>query len=212
MPIANAVAILQVLPLVVALAAWLFLGEPLGARRLAAIAVGFFGVMLIIRPGFEGFTVWSLNALASVLAITVRDLATRRMTSALPSLTVALAGSVGVTLFSAIGAFTDGWVPLSPAAAGQMTGAVAALVLAYALSVALMRVGEISFVAPFRYTSLVAALLLGLAFFGEWPDGLTLLGSAIVVATGLYALWREQRAAAAARVARSSGPLPTGAD
>lgn len=192
MPIANAIAILQVLPLAVALGAWLVLGEPLGWRRLVAIAVGFFGVMLIIRPGFEGFTGWSLYALAAVLAVTVRDLATRGMTSALPSLTVALAGSVGVMVFAAIGATATEWAPMTPLALGQMAGAVVAILAAYLLSVAVMRVGEIAFVAPFRYASLVAALILGLLIFGDWPDQLTLLGSAIVVATGLYTLWREQ--------------------
>ncbi|MDJ1009759.1 MAG: DMT family transporter [Paracoccaceae bacterium] len=199
MPIANAIAILQVLPLAVALAAWLVFGEPLGWRRLLAIAVGFVGVMLIVRPGFEGFTIWSLYALGAVLAVTVRDLATRAMTSSLPSLTVAFAGSLGVMVFAGFGAAATEWAPMTGHAAGQMAGAVVAIVLAYLLSVAVMRVGEIGFVAPFRYASLVAALFLGLAVFGEWPDGLTLIGSVIVVATGLYMLWRERVLATARR-------------
>lgn len=192
MPIANAIAILQVLPLSVALAAWLFFGEPLGWRRLAAIGVGFLGVLLIIRPGFEGFTAWSLYALGAVLAVTVRDLATRRMSASLPSLTVALAGSVGVVAIAAVGAASTDWVPFTPLGAAQMGGAVVAIIAAYLLSVAVMRVGEIAFVAPFRYTSLVAALVLGFVVFGDWPDALTLTGSFIVVATGLYTLWRER--------------------
>jgi len=194
MPIANATAILQVLPLTVAIAAWLFLGEPLGWKRLAAIAVGFCGVMLIIRPGFEGFTVWSIYALAAVLAVTVRDLVTRRMSSALPSLTVAFAGSLGVTLFAAIGAATSDWAPVSPLAAAQLGGAVVSLIAGYLFAVMVMRVGEIDFIAPFRYASLIAALVLGYLVFGDWPDILTLVGSAIVVGTGLYALYRETAA------------------
>ncbi len=194
MPIANAVAILQVLPLSVALGAYLFLGEPLGWRRLVAIFVGFVGVMLIIRPGFEGFTVWSLYALAAVLAVTVRDLATRNMTSSLPSWTVAFAGSVGVTLFMAVGATTSEWISLEPVTYVILLSAVLSLIAAYLLSVLVMRVGEIAFVAPFRYSSLIAALIFGLIFFDEWPDTLTLIGSVIVVATGLYSLWRENAA------------------
>lgn len=210
MPIANATAILQVLPLAVALGAWLVLGEPLGWRRLLAIGVGFVGVMLIVRPGFEGFTAWSLYALAAVLAVTARDLVTRRMTSELPSLTVALAGSVCVTLFAGAGVSAIDWAPFTPLAAAQLAGSVAALAVAYLLSVAVMRVGEISFVAPFRYTSLVAALVLGFIVFGEWPDTLTLIGSIIVVATGLYALWREQVASSRRRL-RAMAPRPDSA-
>ena len=191
MPIANAVAILQVLPLAIALGAYLFLGEPLGWRRLLAIAIGFVGVMLIIRPGFEGFTVWSLYALAAVIAVTIRDLSTRNMTSSLPSWTVAFAGSIGVTVFMAVGAATSEWNSLEPVTYLVLLGAVVSLIAAYLLSVLVMRVGEIAFVAPFRYSSLIAAIIFGLVFFDEWPDALTLIGSAIVVATGLYSLWRE---------------------
>jgi len=192
MPIANATAILQVLPLAVALGAWLVLGEPLGWRRFAAIAVGFVGVLLVVRPGFEGFTVWSLYALAAVLSVTVRDLATRRMTSTLPSLTVAFAGSLGVLAFAAVGAWFVDWQPMSIGSASLMAGAIVSLIVAYLLSVAVMRVGDIAVIAPFRYTSLVAALIFGLVFFDEWPDALTLLGSVIIVASGLYTLWRER--------------------
>lgn len=191
MPLANAVAILQVLPLSIALAAYLFMGEPLGWRRFAAIVIGFFGVMLIIRPGFDGFTIWSLNVLAAVAAVTLRDLITRRITSSLPSLTVALAGGTGVMVFAAIGTAFEPWHPVTTPEIAQLFGATLGVLGAYICSVLMMRVGEVSFVTPFRYSSLIAALILGLLVFGEWPDGLALAGSGIVMATGLYMLWRE---------------------
>ena len=203
MPLANAVAILQALPLTIALAAYLFLGEPLGWRRLTAILVGFVGVMLIIRPGFDGFTIWSLNVLAAVVVVTIRDLMTRRMTSSLPSLTVAFLGAAGVMVFSAIGTAVQPWDPVTWPELLQLFGATLGILGAYIFSVLMMRVGEVSFVVPFRYSSLVAALILGLIVFGEWPDALTLLGSAIVVGTGLYMLYREvtlRRASAPASI------------
>ena len=84
MPIANASAILQSVPLAVTLAAALFFGEPVGWRRYLAIAIGFAGVLVIVRPGSDGFTVYALWALAAIVFIVARDLATRRLTPDAP--------------------------------------------------------------------------------------------------------------------------------
>ena len=75
----------------------------------------------------------------------------------------------------------------------KLAGAAACLTLGYISAVAAMRGGDIGFVAPFRYTSLLVALILGLVFFDDWPDPLTLAGAALVVATGLFTLYRERR-------------------
>jgi S-adenosylmethionine uptake transporter len=97
------------------------------------------------------------------------------------------------------------WAPVTPGAAGLLAAAALALLTAYALGVAAMRVGELAVVAPFRYAGLLAALVLGLVVFGEWPDALTLAGAGLVVATGLYMLYREQRLARAAASAAAAG-------
>jgi S-adenosylmethionine uptake transporter len=193
MPLANVTAILQALPLTVTLAGALFLGEAVGWRRMTAILVGFLGVMLIVRPGPDGFNTYALYALASVACVTVRDLSTRRISRQVPSLMVALAASAGVTAFGAAGCLYGAWAPVSATAAGQLFGAIVFVILGYVCSVMAMRAGDIGFIAPFRYTSLIWALALGLAVFGHWPDPLTLLGAAIVAATGLFTLWRERR-------------------
>ncbi|MFN6978799.1 MAG: DMT family transporter [Gemmobacter sp.] len=178
LPLANVTAVLQALPLTVTLAAALFMGEPVGWRRFTAIGVGFCGVILIVRPGPEGFNLYALAALAAVACVTVRDLVTRRLTPAMPSLLVAAAVSGMVTVFAGLASLTETWAPLG---AGTV------------------RVGEIGAVAPFRYTSLLWALILGLAVFGEWPDGVTLAGAGIVAATGLYTLYRGQHVRRRAR-------------
>ncbi len=195
MPLANLSAILQALPLTVALGGFLAFREPLGWRRFGAIAAGFAGVMLIVRPGAEGFTAHSWHALAAVACVTVRDLATRRMSSAVPSTRVAFMNALAVMLFGLAGVPFTGWVAPEPAHLGALAGAAGFIVCGYLCGVQAMRSGDVAFIAPFRYTSLVWALVLGFAFFGDWPDSATLAGAAIVVATGLFTLYRERRAA-----------------
>ncbi len=198
-PIANVTAILQALPLTVALGAALFLGEPLGWRRLVAILVGLIGVLIIVRPGAEGFTVWSLYALAAVGFVTIRDLSVRRLSGDAPSLTVALVGAVSITIAAGILSAFTGWVALGAAQIAPIVIASLFILAGYLSSVMTMRQGEIGFIAPFRYTGILWALLLGWLVFGEWPDNLTLLGAAIVVAMGLFTLWRERKARLAAK-------------
>lgn len=209
MPLANVTAILQALPLTVTLAGALFLREPVGRWRLGAVVVGLAGVMLIVRPGAEGFTVHSLFALIAVLCVTAREILTRRLSGTVPSMAVALWAAVGVTLFAAAGTLTEDWVRPSPPVMLYLLGTVGFIFMAYVLGVRAVRVGDLGFVAPFRYTGLLWALLLGLMLFGDWPDALTLLGAAIVVATGLFTLYREhrlRRRAATAASPRADAP------
>lgn len=201
MPIANVSAILQALPLTVTLAAAMFLGEPVGWRRLSAIVVGFAGVYLIVRPGSDGFTTDSIFAIASVVCVTIRDLAARRLSRDVASMTVALATAVFVGCFAAVGAIFVDWQPMTSTHWGYMSGAVVFVLCGYVFSVMAMRVGDIGAVAPFRYASLLVALVLGFLVFGDWPDRITLIGAGIVVATGLFTLWRE-------RGRRHMGPVP----
>ncbi|KPP88227.1 MAG: Permeases of the drug/metabolite transporter (DMT) superfamily [Rhodobacteraceae bacterium HLUCCA08] len=207
MELANLSAILQALPLTVTLAAMLVLGEPVGWRRMAAIGTGFIGVLLIIQPGTDGFNTWSLMGVGAVLTVTVRDLTARRLSPRVPTLQVALAAAVGVTGMGAVGSLVQGWLPPAPRDLALLAGAALALMIGYIAAVSAMRSGDIAFVAPFRYTSLVVALVLGLVVFGDWPDPLTLAGAAIVVATGLFTIYREQRSRRAERIAQAARGL-----
>lgn len=195
LPIANVTAILQALPLTVALGAALVLREHVGWRRFLAIGIGFVGVMLIVRPTGDGFTLYSAYALLSVACVTVRDLAARKLSRDVPSLLVALAAVLGVLAFSTVGAVFVDWQPMDGHDSVLMIFAVLAIIVGYLFSVMAMRIGEIGAVAPFRYTSLLAALFIGFLVFGEWPDTLTQIGAMIVVATGLFTLWRERKTA-----------------
>ncbi|MFT5065285.1 MAG: drug/metabolite transporter (DMT)-like permease [Reinekea sp.] len=193
MPIANVTAVLQALPLTVALAAAVFLREPLGWRRLSAILVGLAGVVLIVRPGGDGFTVYSIYALGAVACVTLRDLVVRRMSQDVPSIIVGLMAAIAVMLAGAVVTATQPWVPVDGTTGLKLAGAMLFIVFGYIFSVAAMRTGEIAFVASFRYSGLLSALILGWAIFGDWPVPVTLLGAAIVVATGLFTLYRERQ-------------------
>lgn len=192
MPLANVTAVLQALPLTVTLGAALFFGETVGWRRGLAILVGFAGVLLIVRPGPEGFSLHAIYALAAVACVTVRDLATRRMSAQVPSMTVTLSASLAVMGFAALASLGTEWAPMDRRLVLLVLGSSVFVFAGYLFSVMAMRVGEVAFVSPFRYTGLIWALLLGWLAFGHWPEPLTLIGAAIVVATGLFTLFRER--------------------
>jgi drug/metabolite transporter (DMT)-like permease len=193
MPLANLSAIFQALPFMVTLAAAVFLGDRIGWRRMVAIGIGFLGVLLIIRPGTAGFDVWSLMALASVATAVVRDLATRKLSHEVPTVTVAFWTALLVTVVATAVMAGQGWQTPTSRALWLFPVAAGCVVMGYLFIIKAMRVGEIWFVAPFRYTMLVWALFLGWGVFGDWPDTLTMLGAGVIVATGIFTIWRERK-------------------
>lgn len=192
MPIANATAILQVMPLAVTLAAAVFLGEPVGWRRYSAIIIGFVGVMFIVRPGSDGFTIYSVYALAAVVFLTLRDLSTRRLGISVPSTYIAFISAAAIMVMSGLLSMTATWVPISFMQMVALALAAIFVLVGYLFGIMTMRVGDIGFISPFRYTILIWAILLGIIVFGDIPDHLTIIGSVIVVLTGLYTFYRER--------------------
>lgn len=194
-PISTASAILQAVPLVVTLGAALILRETVGWRRWSAIAVGFAGVMLVIRPGTGGFEPASLFAVQGVIGLAIRDLATRRVPASIASTQLSAYAFAVIVPTGVIMLGVTGDRMAMPDAA-NLTRLVLALVfgaIAYATIVAATRIGEVAVVAPFRYSRMVFALIVGMTVFGERPDVTMLLGAAIIVGSGLYTLLREAR-------------------
>ncbi|OMI03771.1 MULTISPECIES: DMT family transporter [Bradyrhizobium] len=193
-PLANASAIFQALPLVITLGAALVFGEPVGWRRWLAIAAGFIGVLVIVRPGAGGFSQAALLALASVGFCAVRDLATRRIPKELPTVFITLLTTMTVTTAGAVVLVPlGGWRPPSGTALGLLILAAVLILIGYQCIIVSLRTGDISAVAPFRYTALPWAMLTGYLAFGHKPDGPMLAGAAIIVASGLYAFYRERK-------------------
>jgi S-adenosylmethionine uptake transporter len=193
MPIANLTAILQVVPLTVTLASMVFLREAVGWQRLTAIMIGFFGVLLIVKPGADGFNTWSIYALIAMFGVTFRDLITRRLSPGVPSITVTLVTAATVMSAAFFASLTAPWVSFGVTTGLLIAGSAVAILGGYFFSVQVMRAGDISFTAPFRYTGLVFALIAGWLVFSEWPDTLTQIGAVIVVATGIFTFYRERK-------------------
>lgn len=193
MPIGNATAILQIIPLVTTLFAATFFGETVGWRRWTAGAVGLCGVLLILKPGTDGFTIWSLLAVGAMLCMATRDLATSRIEKSVPTLligtaTAFMAGVAGLGL----AAGTGGIVQPSSRAAAYLLASGVALSAGFICLVVAARNAEFSAVAPFRYFTLLWAIIIGYFAWAPIPDFYAWIGIAIVICAGLYAFARER--------------------
>ena len=193
-PLATVAAVLQAMPLAVTLGAALFLREAVGWRRWSAIAVGFAGVLIVFRPGMEGFRPEALWVLLTVGGLALRDLASRAIPAECSDAQVSAWGLAAVTLLGALMMAAQGDVRMpEPGQMLYLLGAVAFGTGGYWAITAATRTGEVSVVAPFRYARLVFAILIAIAFFGEYPDAATLTGAALIIASGLYAFARERQ-------------------
>ena len=194
MGFANVAAIMQSLPLAVTLGAAIFLREPVGWRRWSAILVGFAGVLIILRPGPDGFTTAALLVVGAVFVTAGRDLLTRRMYTDVPSMTVTMTTAIVNTLFGAALVLPfGGWQPMDGYIWSHLFASAVLVVIGYQAVILSMRRGEIAFVAPFRYTSMIWAFSIGFFVFGEELNAFILGGTAIIVASGLYTFYRESR-------------------
>ncbi len=187
-------AIFQGVPLVVTLGAALVLKEKVGWRRWLAIMVGLGGVLIIIRPGSAVFEPELLLPLAAMIFLSMRDLSTRLIPTTIPTLRVATYGMSSLVIAGLIlMAFGEKLTPMSLSVSAIVALTTLAGVAGYWTITAAMRMGEVSAVAPFRYSRILFALAAGYFVFGERPDAWTLLGAAITVLAGLYIFAREGR-------------------
>jgi drug/metabolite transporter (DMT)-like permease len=196
-PISTVAAVFQVTPLAITMGAALFLGEKVGWRRWIAIIIGFIGVLIIIRPGFNGFNPSVLFVLIAVLGVVMRDLITRNIPENIASTVISFQAFTSLIIAGLILLFvrSDILVFVSKVEAIYFIGGIIFGVAGYYGIVAAMRVGDAATVTPFRYARLLFSIIIGVLIFSERPDALTLLGSAIVIGTGLYTFLRERRLA-----------------
>ncbi|WP_211099928.1 DMT family transporter [Acuticoccus kandeliae] len=203
MPIATAIAIFFVEPLILTVLSAVFLGEKTGWRRLTAVAVGLFGAMVVIRPGWSTFGWYAILPLIAATAFAITMIIVRRGSRKYPPLSVQFAISLNGTLVMGLGILvmtvsgashgptldlpSHVWGTL--AAMGALSGFTFLLV-----SQAFSRLPA-SVLAPFQYLEIVGATVLGYLVFHEFPDAITWVGTAIILASGVYVFARERRLA-----------------
>lgn len=199
LPLANITAILQAASLIAVALAALTGVEQVGWRRWLAIGVGFLGVLVIVRPAAEGFTIFSLVALLSAILVGFRDLSTRRIRADVPSTVITFVTTSMVCLVGLALAAVETWVPPTPRETLYLAIAAVFVALGNYFIIVAYRDADVSLVSGFRYMVLVFAIIAGLVVWGEWPDQWSLIGAALIVASGLYTLHRQRvRAKAAA--------------
>jgi len=188
-PLSNASAILQATPLVVVAGAALIFRERVGAARWAAVGIGFLGVLVILRPGLDGFVPAALWTVLGLLGFAGRDLATRAAPKVLTNFQLGLYGFAAlIPAGGIILSVTGGAIAPTPLSLLPVLGAILFGVTAYWALTKAMRTGEVAVVTPFRYTRLLFALVLGILVFRESLDAATLIGAALVVGSGVYTL------------------------
>lgn len=203
LPLADTAAIFYVEPLLLVIIAALFLGEKVGWRRLLAVAVGFLGVLLIIRPSFEAVGPPALLPLAAALSYAGYLSIVRHSAAAehprVMQLWVSVSGALVLGLAMTL-ASPFGWPVLAPSwpTARELLlllamGAIATT--SHMLAIHAIRIAPAQILAPFQYTEILGATILGIAIFANWPDPQTWAGIAIIVGAGLYVFFRERQLA-----------------
>jgi drug/metabolite transporter (DMT)-like permease len=198
LPIGNATAINLAAPLFMTLFAALFMAERVRGARWLAVGAGFLGVLLVIQPRADGFNTWALVCLLGTLFHAARDLMTRRIDAGIPSILITLSTAVAVTVVSGLASLLQGWKPFGLFEFGLLALASVFLTGGYYLIINSMRHGEMTLVAPFRYSGLLFALVLGYGVWGEVPNTVAWFGIALLIGSGLFVLVIEKRRTPAA--------------
>jgi S-adenosylmethionine uptake transporter len=190
-PLANLSSVMQSVPLVVVAVGVIFLGEKAGLSRIAAVIAGFLGVLLIVKPMPQTITIYEFLALGAVIVVAFRDLVTKRIPAHVPLLVIALANAIFISVSGFGVGLLQGFKTVEIWQLILLLGAALFVTISYYFIVATVRLGDLSATAPFRYSEVVFAIIAGIVVFGEYPDAISYVGMALVIAAGLFAAHRE---------------------
>lgn len=191
--LADAIAISFMGPLFITAMAPLVLGEKVGWRRWLAVLVGFAGVLFMLRPGSTTLQWAIIFPLGAALCGGLRDLITRRIAGTETTVAVLAVTTAFVMIAGLVTVPFVTWVPLRQTDIVLFVASGALIAVAHTLMIEAFRRGEAGLVAPFKYSSLLWATLIGFLMFGELPDRWTVIGAVIIILAGLYVLHREMQ-------------------
>jgi drug/metabolite transporter (DMT)-like permease len=192
LPLANATAINLSSPLFITAFAMVFLKEPVALQRGLLILLGFGGVLLVVQPSSAGFNAYAWLAVLATLLHATRDTLTRAIGLHVPAMLMTLSTAVSVALAAGGITLSQNWMPVDSTSLALLFGASLLLSMAYYLLIVGMRSGEISLVAPFRYSGLLFALLIGYVVWDEVPNVLGWAGIFLLAMSGLLILRSER--------------------
>jgi drug/metabolite transporter (DMT)-like permease len=192
LPLANATAINLSSPLFITAFAIVFLKEQVALQRGLLILLGFTGVLLVVQPSSEGFNFYAWLAVLATLLHATRDTLTRGIGLHVPALLITLSTAVSVAVAAGGITLTQAWTPVDSLSLALLFGASLFLSMAYYLLIVAMRSGEMSLVAPFRYSGLLFALLIGYVAWGDVPNMLGWAGIFLLAMSGLLILRSER--------------------
>jgi len=189
-PLAKALTLAFVAPLIVTAFSPMLLGEKVGVRRWTAVIIGFVGSLVVIRPGFLEINLASLAALGTGVMYGFYLIITRKLsTSDNPLLTLLLTGLVGLVAVSGIMPFI--WVNPNLSQWSMMAGIGVFACIGHLFLILSLKYADASKLAPLGYTEIIPNVIIGYYFFGNFPDNWTFLGLAIIVISGIYISRRE---------------------
>jgi drug/metabolite transporter (DMT)-like permease len=191
LPLGNATAINLASPLFITAFAIYYFKERVTFQRGAFILLGFSGVLMVVQPASDGFNVYSVICVVATLLHAMRDTLTRVISLRIPVLLITLSTAIAVSIGSGVATMTQTWAPVTDANLLMLLGASVFLSLAYYFLIVAMRSGEMSLVAPFRYSGLLFALLIGYVVWEELPNLMAWLGILLLVISGLMILREE---------------------
>jgi len=191
-PLADVTAITFSAPLIIAALSGPLLGEKVGMHRWGAVVVGMAGVLIVIRPGGDVVQWAVLLPLATAFGFATFQMATRRLASTEPTFVTLFYTSAGSALMSSV-LVVFYWMPLDLRQAAYLFGIGVLGAGAHFCFIRSFEEAEASFLAPFNYTKIVWVIGLGYLMFGDFPAPHVLLGSTIIITSGLYVLMRERR-------------------
>jgi len=185
MPLANATAVIFAYPFLIVIAAPIMLDEKVDRNNWIAVTVGFLGVLLVIRPGLEGFTWYSILALTAGLCWGIHLLVTRQLTANIDPLLLALSTAfIGMVIAGVLMPFV--WEPLKLNDFFLLIGLAFVSSLAQITAIAACAQCETPILAPFGYFELISGITVGFFLFGDLPDTVTWLGMSTILICGIY--------------------------